>query len=61
MFECDHLSGLVETAPEPGGAQVHVDVTDGCATASSAPATLSVFANGASCSGGIDGFPAPNA
>ncbi len=51
---------LSSLAPSDDGAQISVEVTDGCTSVLSASATLSVFADPASCAGGLDGFGAPN-
>ena len=42
------------------GAQITCVVTDTCSATTSAPATLTVFASAASCSGGGSGLEAPN-
>ncbi len=52
------LSGL--SAAGDHGASITLDVTDGCGTLTSETAALTVFANPASCAGGLDGQEAPN-
>ena len=42
------------------GAQITVQVTDACSSATSPPATLTVFSDTASCAGGLSGDEAPN-
>lgn len=51
---------LSSLSPGDDGAIIELQLTDGCTTATSDPIVLNVFADPASCAGGLDGFGAPN-
>jgi len=51
---------LVGLGAAADGSQITVEVTDGCSSAMSAAATLTVFDDSVSCLGGNDGQEAPN-
>ena len=51
---------LPAVSPTDNGAQITVQLTDGCSSATSAPAVLTVFSDAASCAGGLNGQEAPN-